>query len=100
MVRLWAGGIAESDRFYDLCDEYGFLVWQEFFLTGDTRHPNDPAMYLGNVSDTLMRIRHHPSVVHYVASNESTEVKGVEELVKSMTGTSATASTTVRRISP
>ena len=87
MVRLWAGGIAESDRFYDLCDEYGLLVWQEFFLSGDALHPNDSAMYLGNVSDTLMRIRHHPSIVHYVASNESTEVKGVEELVKSMTGT-------------
>ena len=46
LLRLWGGGIAESDYFYQLCDEYGFLVWQEFWLTGDTRHPDDQALYL------------------------------------------------------
>lgn len=30
LLRLWGGGIAESDRFYELCDEYGIMVWQEF----------------------------------------------------------------------
>ena len=87
MVRLWAGGIAESDRFYELCDDYGLLVWQEFFLTGDTRQPDDSAIYFGNLTDTIKRIRHHPSLVHYVASNESTEVLGTEALVKVLTGT-------------
>ena len=41
LLRLWGGGIAESDRFYELCDELGLLVWQEFCLTGDPRHPHD-----------------------------------------------------------
>ena len=34
LIRFWGGGIAESDYFYQLCDEMGFLVWQEFWMTG------------------------------------------------------------------
>ena len=89
MVRLWAGGIAESDRFYELCDEYGLLVWQEFFLTGDTRQPDDRALYLDGVEQTVKRIRSHPSVVHWVGANESSAVEGTEELIKRLTGTTS-----------
>ena len=87
MLRLWAGGIAESDRFYELCDEYGLLVWQEFFLSGDTRQPDDRALYLDNVAQVVKRIRMHPSVVHWCGANESTAVEGTEKLVKELTGT-------------
>ena len=44
LVRMWGGGIAESDYFFQLCDEMGLLVWQEFWLTGDTKHPHDQAL--------------------------------------------------------
>jgi mannosylglycoprotein endo-beta-mannosidase len=87
LLRLWGGGIAESDYFYQLCDEYGFLVWQEFWLTGDTRHPDDQALYLADVEATVKRIRTHASLAHYVASNESTEVGGTRELLASLDGT-------------
>ena len=89
MVRLWAGGIAESDRFYELCDEYGLLVWQEFFLAADTRQPDDRALYLDGVEQTVKRIRSHPSVVHWVGANESSAIEGTEELVKRLTGTTS-----------
>ena len=89
LVRLWAGGIVESDRFYELCDEYGLLVWQEFWMTGDTRHPDDPGLYLDNVRQQVKRIRSHACLAHWVASNESTEVEGTEELVKKLTGTTS-----------
>ena len=49
LVRMWGGGIAESDYFFQLCDEMGLLVWQEFWLTGDTKHPHDQAIYLANL---------------------------------------------------
>ncbi len=87
LLRLWGGGIAESDRFYELCDEYGIMVWQEFWMTGDTRHPLDESLYLANVESTVKRIRNHPSIVIYVSSNESTCVTGAEELIKRLDGT-------------
>ena len=87
MVRLWAGGITESDYFYQLCDEYGLLVWQEFWMTGDTRHPDDPDLYLACVKQQVKRIRSHAAIIHWVCSNESTEVGGIEPLVRDLTGT-------------
>ncbi len=87
LLRLWGGGIAESDRFYELCDEYGIMVWQEFWMTGDTRHPLDESLYLANVESTVKRIRNHPSIVFYVSSNESTCVTGAEDLINKLDGT-------------
>ncbi|HIZ91498.1 MAG TPA: glycoside hydrolase family 2 [Candidatus Bacteroides merdavium] len=87
LVRMWGGGIAESDYFFQLCDELGLLVWQEFWMTGDTRHPHDKGTYLSNVASTVKRIRNHPSLAYYVASNESTEVTGTPQLLNRLDGT-------------
>ena len=87
LLRLWGGGIVESDYFHQLCDEYGFLVWEEFFMTGDTRHPHDRATYFANVEASVKRVRNHPCVAFYVASNESTEVSGTRELIEQLDGT-------------
>lgn len=87
LVRMWGGGIAESDYFFQLCDELGLLVWQEFWMTGDTKHPQDKGMYLNNVASTVKRIRNHPSLAYYVASNESSEVTGTPELLMRLDGT-------------
>jgi mannosylglycoprotein endo-beta-mannosidase len=87
LLRLWGGGIAESDLFYDLCDEYGILIWQEFWMTGDTRHPQDEDCYFNNVESTVKRLRNHPSLAFYVASNEGSEVSGTHELLERVDGT-------------
>lgn len=87
LLRMWGGGIAESDYFFRLCDEMGILVWQEFWMTGDTRHPHDQALYLSNVSSTVKRLRNHPSLAYYVSSNESTEMPGAKELIMKLDGT-------------
>ncbi|MGM9673504.1 MAG: glycosyl hydrolase 2 galactose-binding domain-containing protein [Bacteroidaceae bacterium] len=86
-IRLWGGGIAESDYFYQLCDEMGFLVWQEFWMTGDTKHPHDAGLYLNNVEATVKRLRNHASLSYYVSSNESTEMNGAKELIMKLDGT-------------
>ena len=59
LIRMWGGGIAESDYFFQLCDEMGLLVWQEFWMTGDTKHPQDKDLYLSNVEATVKRLRNH-----------------------------------------
>ena len=48
-------------------------------MTGDTRHPQDKGVYLSNVESTVKRIRNHPALAYYVASNESSDVTGTRE---------------------
>ena len=87
LIRMWGGGIAESDYFFQLCDEMGLLVWQEFWMTGDTKHPHDTDVYLSNVEATVKRLRNHPSLAYYVSSNESTEMPGARDLIMKLDGT-------------
>jgi hypothetical protein len=87
LLRFWGGGITESDYFFQLCDELGILVWQEFWMTGDTNHPADTELYLSNVVSTVKRIRNHPSLAYYVSSNESSEMPYAEELLAKLDGT-------------
>lgn len=87
LIRLWGGGITESDQFYDLCDKYGILVWNEFWMTGDTEYPVDTALYFMNVENSVKRIRNHPSVAYYVSSNESTEMPGAPEIFNKLDNT-------------
>ena len=87
LLRLWGGGITESDYFYSLCDELGILVWEEFWMTGDTKHPVDQGVYLKNVASAVRRTRVHPCLAFYVCSNESTYTQGVPELINLLDGT-------------
>ena len=72
MVREWGGGYYESDDFYDICDELGLMVWQEFMFGGDMV-PGDVA-FQENVRqeaiDQIKRLRDHPSVVVWCGNNE------------------------------
>lgn len=75
MLRVWGGGIYEEDIFYDLCDEYGLLVWQDFMFAC-AMVPVDPA-FLANVEreaiDNVKRLRNHPSIALWCGNNESSE---------------------------
>ena len=72
MLRVWGGGIYESDHFYELCDEMGILVWQDFMF-GCSMYPGDQA-FLDTVRqeaiDNVRRLRNHPSIVIWVGNNE------------------------------
>lgn len=87
LIRFWGGGITESDYFFQLCDELGIMVWTEFWMTGDTKHPSDKSIYYSNVESTVKRIRNHPSLAYYVSSNESTEMGETERLIQELDGT-------------
>lgn len=72
MLRVWGGGIYENDRFYDLCDENGILVWQDFMFAC-AMFPGDDA-FLNNVKeeaiDNIKRLRNHPSIAMWCGNNE------------------------------
>jgi hypothetical protein len=87
LLRIWGGGIAESDYWFQLADEMGIMIWQEFWMTGDTKHPYDASLYFANMTSTIKRIRNHPSLALYVSSNETTEMTGAKELMKNLDGT-------------
>lgn len=86
-LRQWGGGITESDRFYELCDELGIIVWTEFWQTGDTAKPADPEIYRANLMDTVKRIRHHASNGYYVSANERNDIVEIRDLLKSLDDT-------------
>lgn len=87
LIRFWGGGITESDYFFQLCDQLGILVWQEFWMTGDTQHPVDADLYYANVTSTVKRIRNHPSLAYYVSSNESSQMPLTKEVILSLDDT-------------
>ena len=72
MLRVWGGGIYEEDIFYDLCDENGILVWQDFMFAC-AMFPGDEA-FLENVRqeaiDNVKRLRNHPSIGLWCGNNE------------------------------
>ncbi|GHT34328.1 hypothetical protein FACS189434_10310 [Bacteroidia bacterium] len=71
MIRNWVG-MTDSDYFYQACDKYGILVWDDFWLAnpGDGPNPNDEAMFMENARDKIRRVRNHPSVALYCGRNE------------------------------
>ncbi len=72
MLRVWGGGNYESDLFYDLCDEAGILVWQDFMFAC-AMFPDDQ-QFLDNVRqeaiDNVKRLRNHPSIAMWCGNNE------------------------------
>ncbi|MEP7144563.1 MAG: glycoside hydrolase family 2 TIM barrel-domain containing protein [Ferruginibacter sp.] len=78
LVRIWGGGLGETDDFYELADRYGLLVWQDFWITGDTNggfkgsadFPLESSVFIKNVISTIYRIRNHPSLLVWTGGNE------------------------------
>jgi hypothetical protein len=71
MIRNWVGMVGRGD-FYDACDKYGLLVWDDFWLANpvDGPDPADHAMFMSNVVDKIRRVRGHPCEAIYCGRNE------------------------------
>jgi len=73
MLRSWGGGYYESDAFFDLADELGLLVWQDFMFGGGMQPAYDDAFRASVVAearDQVRRLRNHPSLALWCGNNE------------------------------
>ena len=71
LIRNWVGQ-STGEEFYELCDKYGILVWDEFFQPnpGDGPDPTDLPTYIANVREKILRYRNHPAIMLWCARNE------------------------------
>jgi hypothetical protein len=83
MIRNWVGQIGD-DEFYEACDRNGIVVMQDFWLANpwDGPDPDDNAMFMANVNDTVQRIRHHPSIGLYCGRNEGYPLKPLDDAIR------------------
>ena len=83
MIRNWVGQTPD-DEFFDACDKYGIVVWQDFWLANpaDGPIPNDNDLFLKNSQDFILRIRNHPSIGLYCGRNEGNPPPPINEGLK------------------
>jgi len=92
IIRNWVGQDTEA-TFFDLADEYGMMVWNDFWdSTQDyNAEPEDPALFLANAKDVILRFRNHPSIVMWCGRNEGVPqpilTDGLADLTHSLDGT-------------
>ncbi len=87
LIRIWGGAITERPEFYQACDKYGILVWQDFWISGDCngrwldprkkedqwtrrKYPDDHELFLRSAVDQVKMIRNHPSLAIWCGGNE------------------------------
>ncbi len=85
LIRNWVGQSTDED-FYELCDKYGILLWDEFFQPNpsDGPNPTDLPTYLANVRDKILRFRNHPSIAVWCARNEGFPPKNIDDPLRTM----------------
>jgi beta-mannosidase len=73
MLRVWGGGFYEEERFYDLCDRYGILIWQDMVFACSIYPMTDPA-FIENlrveIAEAIRRLRHRASLALWCGNNE------------------------------
>ncbi|MBR5699205.1 MAG: discoidin domain-containing protein [Prevotella sp.] len=93
-IRNWVGQIGDRE-FYEACDRYGVMVWQDFWLANpaDGPDPYDNDLFLRNARDYVLRIRQHPCIMLFCGRNEGYPPKelddGLRQLVSELTGLNA-----------
>jgi beta-galactosidase/beta-glucuronidase len=85
IIRNWVGQ-STSEDFYDLCDKYGMLLWDEFFQPNpsDGPDPTDLHTYVANVRDKILRFRNHPSIAVWCARNEGYPPKEIDDALQKL----------------
>ena len=85
MIRNWTGA-STSETLYELCDEYGMMVWNDFWLSteGFNLNPLDEDLFMRNAVDVVRRFRHHPSIAIWCPRNEGYATETLERRLSAM----------------
>jgi len=83
LIRNWVGQSTNED-FYELCDKYGILIWDEFFQPNpsDGPDPTDLDTYMANVRDKILRFRNHPAIMLWCARNEGFPPREIDDRLR------------------
>ena len=85
MIRNWTGA-STSEMLYTLCDEYGILVWNDFWISteGFNLNPLDEDLFMENATDVVRRFRNHPSIAVWCPRNEGYATESLERRLSAM----------------
>jgi len=100
MIRVWGGGLTERPEFYDACDKYGILVWQDLWISGDCNgewndatkkdtqarrkaYPDNHDLFLESAIDQIRMLRNHPSLYLWCGGNETLPPPDILKALKS-----------------
>lgn len=85
MIRNWVGQTGDEE-FYEACDRYGLMIWQDFWLANpsDGPDPYDQKLFMNNAADYVKRIRNHPSIGIYCGRNEGYPPKQIDDSIREL----------------
>ena len=88
MIRNWVGMTGDKE-FYEACDRYGIMVWQDFWLANpaDGPDPDDEVMFMDNAKDFVLKIRNHPCIGIYCGRNEGYPPKTIDNGLRNTVAT-------------
>ena len=86
MIRNWVG-MTNHPAFYEACDKYGIMIWDDFWLANpvDGPDPNDPEMFLQNAADKIRKNRSHAALVIYCGRNEGDPPQELDQGLRKLT---------------
>ncbi|KAK9831543.1 hypothetical protein WJX81_007476 [Elliptochloris bilobata] len=98
MIRIWGGAAVARDAFYVACDEAGVLVWQEFWIAGDTHGrgnttnspisnaswPLDHRLFVASAADTIRRLRNHACLALWCGGNEQVPAPDLNAVLRKL----------------
>jgi hypothetical protein len=99
MIRVWGGALTERPEFYEACDKYGLLVWQDLWISGDCNgrwfdpmkkesqerrraYPDKHSLFVNSVIDQVKMLRNHPSLYLWCGGNEFPPPADIDKILK------------------
>ncbi len=85
IIRNWVGQSTGED-FYELCDQYGIMLWDEFFQPNpsDGPNPTDLDTYLANAREKIVRFRNHPAIAIWCGRNEGRPPPAINDALQKL----------------